>query len=184
MILVSRHLTDYLKIPDYFIIRINLAWEHDLPELLNHISKLNHDVFLDVPTNRKKPPNNEWDMKNILEACQQEPLIKYLAISNVECIEDYQDILTSIIGLNLSVCIVPKIESVKAANNIETIVSHLPTSPQRTIMIDHDDMFSDMVSKDIDPSLLYTEYILPIIRKCKKYDVRVLRTAGIIFTDR
>lgn len=154
-----------------------------MSELLNHISKLNNEIFLDIPIGRKKPPNNEWKISDILDACNQEPLIKYLAVSNVEDPSHYQEILAGISGLNLSVCIVPKIESVFAANNIETIVKALPTTPQRTIMIDHDDMFSDMVLNNIDSSLLYTDYILPIVRKCKKYDVRILRTAGVVFTD-
>lgn len=186
MILVSRHLTDYIDVPDYFIIRINLAWEHDMSELLNHISKLNNDIFLDIPINRKKPPNNSWDVSKIIQACVTEPLIKFLAVSNVESPEDYAEIKKGLQQTQIldRVCIAPKIESVFAAKNIENIVSDLPKTPQRTIMIDHDDMFSDMVAKNIDSSLLYTDYILPIVRKCKRYDVRVLRTAGIIFTDR
>jgi hypothetical protein len=50
-------------------------------------------------------------------------------------------------------------------------------------MIDHDDLFSDMIKNNIDPSALYNQYILPIVRRCKKYDVRVLRTAGVVFCD-
>lgn len=186
MILVSRHLTDYIDVPDFFTIRINLAWEHDIEELLNHISMLKNDIFLDIPINRKKPPNNKWDINKIIKACQDEPLIKYLAISNVEEPKDYEEILYAISNLQelYNVCIVPKIESVKAAEHIELIIGGLPKIPQRTIMIDHDDMFTDLMSRDIDPSTLYTNYILPIIRKCKKYDVRVLRTAGVVFTDK
>jgi len=185
MILISRHLTDYLDIPDFFIVRINLAWEHNLEELLNHISLINNPIFLDIPIGRKKPPNNTWNNSEIIQACIQEPLIQYLAISNVECNNDYAQIQTDLVSAQIHnrVCIVPKIESIKAVQNIDEIVTSLFTMPQRTIMIDHDDLFSDMIKNSVDPSLLYTEYILPLVRKCKKYDVRVLRTAGVVFCD-
>jgi hypothetical protein len=185
MILVSRHLTDYIDLPDYFVIRINLAWEHNLEELLNHISLLANPIFLDIPIGRKKPPNNFWDSSDIIKACVEEPLIQFLAISNVESPNDYKEIQAKLTDKNIEnrVCVVPKIESVVATENIKDIVEYLPTVPQRTIMIDHDDLFSDMVKKNIDSSLLYNQYILPLVRQCKKYDVRVLRTAGVVFCD-
>lgn len=185
MILVSRHLTDYIDLPDYFVIRINLAWEHNLEELLNHISLLHNPIFLDIPIGRKKPPNNNWQTDDILKACIEEPLIQYLAISNVESSLHYKEIQEKLIENDIAarVCIVPKIESIKATENIEEIVNALWTIPQRTIMIDHDDLFSDMVKNGVDSSLLYSQYILPLVRKCKKYDVRVLRTAGVVFCD-
>lgn len=185
MILVSRHLTDYIDLPGYFVIRINLAWEHNLEELLNHISLLSNPIFLDIPVGRKKPPNNCWEIADIIKACNEEPLIQYLAISNVESPQDYTKIQTALSNTSIQcrVCVVPKIESTKAVENIEEIVNYLDTIPQRTIMIDHDDLFSDMIKQNIDSSLLYSQYILPLVRKCKKYDVRVLRTAGVVFCD-
>jgi hypothetical protein len=185
MILVSRHLTDYIDFPPYFIIRINLAWEHDLQELLNHISTLSNPIFLDIPIGRKKPPNNQWNIDNIITACKEEPLIQYLAISNVECQKDYNEIQQKLTNDHLTnrVCIVPKIESIKAVENIDNIIIALDTEPQRTIMIDHDDLFTDLMKNNVEPSKLYNEYILPVVRKCKKYDTRVLRTAGVVFCD-
>ena len=185
MILVSRHLTEYIDLPDYFIIRINLAWETNLEVLLNHISSLKNPIFLDIPIGRKKPPNNTWNTDDIIKACLEEPLIQYLAISNVESTEHYSVIRSKLAKNNLSsrVCIVPKIESILAADNIDIIVAGLDTEPQRTIMIDHDDLHADMVKNGIDSSLLYNKFVLPIVRKCKKYDVRVLRTAGVVFCD-
>jgi hypothetical protein len=185
MILVSRHLTDYIDLPDYFVIRINLAWEHDIAELLNHISLLHNPIFLDIPIGRKKPPNNEWNTNDIIQACVQEPLIQYLAVSNVESSEHYQEVKNSLesCAIQSRVCIVPKIESIKATQNIENILLGLNTELQRTIMIDHDDLFSDLIRNNIDPSTLYNQYVLPVVRRCKKYDVRVLRTAGVVFCD-
>jgi hypothetical protein len=186
MILVSRHLTDYVDFPPYFVIRINLAWEHDLAELLNHISTLSNPIFLDVPVGRKKPPNNQWNIDDIIKACLEEPLIQYLAISNVESEDDYSLVKSKLEENELTdrICIVPKIESVKSVENIENIVINLNESPQRTLMIDHDDLFTDMMKNNIDSTLLYNEFILPVVRKCKKYDVRILRTAGVVFTDK
>ena len=138
-----------------------------------------------IPAPRKKPPNNVWKTSDIIAACVQEPLIQYLAISNVESYEDCREIHDALESCQLhnKVCIVPKIESIKGVNNIDDTLDALYTNPQRTIMIDHDDLFTDLVKNNIEPSHLYTIYILPLIRKCKKYDVRVLRTAGVVFCD-
>jgi len=188
MILASRHLTDYIDLPEHFVIRINLAWEHDIEELLGHIAKLKNDIFLDIPIDRKKPPNNEWELDEIFGACKEESSIKYIAISNVEKAEDIDEWYDCLKRHNLEhqICIVPKIESVQAATNIGNILIALPSPnlmTQKTIMIDHDDMFSDIVKLGLDSNSLYTDYIIPIVRACKRRDVRVLRTAGIVFTD-
>ena len=72
MLIVSQNLTNYnIEIPDGAIYRINLAWISDLETLKNILEKhKNHDIFMDLPKNRMKPPNNKYSMdelKPILE---------------------------------------------------------------------------------------------------------------------
>lgn len=182
MILMSRHLTEYLDIPEHIVIRINLAWEHSVDQLLNDISKLNHSIFLDMPIGRKKPPANQWPFELVNEIASKIPNIHYLGVSNVDTVEQLTEYISKI---DSQLQIVPKIESVEAAQNIDQLINILPKKPplHRYIMIDHDDMCSDIIKRSLDPALLYTDFIFPVIQKCKKQDVGVLRTAGVVFCD-
>ena len=83
MIIVSQNLTNYdMPIPDDAIFRINLAWVNDLIELKNLLSKHSqHSIFLDMPVNRTKPPNNTYSLDDLLSVFTEHKNIKYFAIS-------------------------------------------------------------------------------------------------------
>ena len=181
MLLISRHLTEYnIDIPEDAVIRINLAWEDDRGKLDYHLDNLIHDVFVDIPTGRTKPPATNWTLETVGQLCDEFNCIKYVAASNVEndeVIYKYRHFLPH------AVTIVPKIESVIGCENATTTISALPTNTKRTIMIDHDDLFVDIMNRKLPPKSLYNEYILPLCNWCAQNDVRVLRTAGIVFAD-
>ena len=62
MLIASQNLTNYdVNLPDDVIFRINLAWINDLDTLKNILEKHeNHKIFIDLPKNRTKPPNNSY----------------------------------------------------------------------------------------------------------------------------
>ena len=67
MILISQNITNYdIPIPENSVFRINLAWINSITELtkLLEIHK-SHSVFLDLPVNRTKPPNNNYSLNDI-----------------------------------------------------------------------------------------------------------------------
>ena len=79
MLIVSQNLTNYdIDLPKDVIYRINLAWINDL-EILKKILKTHsqHSIFLDLPKNRTKPPNNKYSMDEIKPILENFPNIKY-----------------------------------------------------------------------------------------------------------
>ena len=77
--------------------------------------------------------------------------------------------------------IVPKIESPKAIRNIEEITQSLKTE-KKFIMLDHDDLFSAILSND-EGKESFHEHITNLVDFCKKHNISMLRTVGVMFSD-
>jgi citrate lyase beta subunit len=176
---MSRHLTEYNIVPAGAVIRINLAWEPDEGQLKQHIEELTHHIFLDVPSGRIKPPNTHWEAEKVILIANAHQNIRYLGISNVEHSEQ---LMYWICKAPQRVNIVPKIETIKGVMNIEEICGVLKLP--RTIMLDHDDLFADLLKNSKLPEILYTKFINPLVNFCTTHNVRLLRTAGVVFSDR
>ena len=179
MLIVSQNLSNYdIPIPKNAIYRINLAWINDLNEL-NLIVKKNHshDIFLDLPKGRIKPPNNKYSIEDILPIIKSNSNIKYLAISNVE---DANDVLkfTNIVPDHTS--IVPKIESRNGIKKIQEIVAEL--NEEKVVMLDHNDLYSEILRSGGNPKE-FTDYIQKLVEFCSENDVKLLRTIGVMFAD-
>ena len=67
MILISQNLVNYdIPIPKNAVFRINLAWVSSIDQLKELLTlHKKHDIFLDLPTNRTKPPNNRYSLGDI-----------------------------------------------------------------------------------------------------------------------
>ena len=85
MLIISQNLTNYkVDIPKDAIFRINLAWVNDLNELQAILKKhKTRKIFLDLPTNRTKPPNNKYSIDELIPIIKSNKNIKYFAISNI-----------------------------------------------------------------------------------------------------
>ena len=79
-----------------------------------------------------------------------------------------------------SVIIVPKIESPKGIDNIQEITDIL--KGDKIVMLDHDDLFSSILKNKM-PESKFKDYIKKIVNYCDTNDIKLLRVAGIIFTD-
>jgi hypothetical protein len=135
-----------------------------------------HSLFLDLPRNRTKPPHNKYSLEELFPIIKKYSNIHYLAISNVEKkgdLEIYEKVLPP------SINIVPKIESKKGIDNIEEITQELKS---KIIMLDHDDLFTSLVNLNEDLSTFKT-YINSLSEFCKKNNITLLRTIGVIFSD-
>jgi len=180
LIIISQNLTNYnIPIPDDAIFRINLAWVNSLNELTNLLNKHKlQKIFLDLPINRTKLPNNKYSINEIIPIINQYTNIKYFAISNIEKLEDvkpYVDIIPK------SITIIPKIESPNGINNIKEITDCLP-GPEKIVMLDHDDLYSNMIKENQLPSK-FKDHIEKLVDFCEKNDIVILRTIGVIFSD-
>ena len=180
MLIVSQNLTNYdIPIPKNAIFRVNLAWCNSIDELKLILKKhSNFKIFLDLPTKRIKPPNNRYTIQDLIPIINSNKQIHYLAISNVESSSDLQKYFEL---LPKNVTVIPKIESSKAIENLQNITSILPES-EKILMLDHDDLFSDILKKNETESK-FKEYIKILIKFCDKNNIKLLRTVGVVFND-
>ena len=144
-------------------------------KLLKKYSK--HDIFLDLPIRRIKPPHNFYNFDKIIPFIFKYPNIRYLAISNVG---SYEDIRKHVDLFHKQVCIVPKIETKKGVENISEICAGI--IGEKIIMLDHDDLFSDLMKNNVPASKFFT-YIEELVDFCNQNSVRLLKTRGVIFSD-
>tara|TARA_Y100000310_G_C20484242_1_gene716131 strand:- start:203 stop:772 length:570 start_codon:yes stop_codon:yes gene_type:complete len=179
MIIISQNLTNYdFPIPKDAIFRINLAWISDLDTLEEILEKhKEHKIFLDLPKNRTKPPNNKYSMTELEPIIKKFDNIKYFAISNVNSSDD---IKTFKKFMSDSIIMIPKIESPQGVENIDEIVKSL--GAEKIIMLDHDDLYSAILKSNDNPENFQT-HIKNLINFCNNNDVTLLRTIGVMFGD-
>ena len=180
MLIVSQNITNYdIPLPKDAVFRINLAWVNSIDELKTILKKHeSHAIFLDFPVNRTKPPNNKYTLNDVVLILQKYNNIKYIAISNVETETDLDEYLEIIPN---HVTIIPKIESQKGIENIETIVKKLEYK-ERIIMLDHVDLYSDLLKSNLPPSK-FTFFINKLTEFCNSNNIILLRTIGVLFSD-
>ena len=179
MLIVSQNLTNYdIKLPENVIYRINLAWIDNLETLKNILDKhKNHSIFLDLPKNRTKPPNNKYSMNELKPILEKFQNIKYFAISNVDSAANLLEFLKY---LPKNITIVPKIESQIAVDNIEEISNLL--DKEKIVMLDHDDLYSSILKLNDDPKN-FPKCIQSLIDFCNSNHITLLRTVGVMFAD-
>ena len=179
MLIVSQNMTNYdVDLPENVIYRINLAWINDLKTLKEILKKHeNHQIFLDLPKNRTKPPNNKYSMDEIKPILENYKNIKYFAISNVDSEKNLTDFLQY---LPNNIIVVPKIESPTGVKNIEEITNLLGS--EKIVMLDHDDLYSSMVKSNDEPKN-FPIYVKSLIDFCNLNNVTLLRTVGVMFAD-
>lgn len=178
MIILSQNLTNFdFPIPSNAVFRINMAWVNDLSELQSLLKKHEeHEIFLDMPIGRTKPPHNKYSFDDLLPLMSARN-IKFFAISNVETPED---ILPYLKKLPEHITIVPKIESPDGVDNIENITNVL--QKEKIVMLDHDDLFSKLIKKNEDPSK-FKEYITKLLEYGQQNNIKILRTIGVVFSE-
>ena len=179
MLIVSQNLTNYeIDIPQDAIFRINLAWINDLKELEVILERhKTRKIFLDLPTNRTKPPNNKYDIAELTPIIKSNQNIKYFAVSNINSLDDLE-MYFSIIPKRVT--IVPKIESVEGVLNIKQITDAL--GDNKIIMLDHDDLYSSII-KSNKPISKFLECFNKLAEYCNEHNVILLRTIGVVFGD-
>ena len=179
MLIVSQNLTNYdLPVPKEAIFRINLAWVNSLEELKNLLKKnQGHEIFLDLPRGRIKPPNNKYTIDEVLPIIESHDNVKYLAISNVDSVEDISNLI-KIIPKHTT--IIQKIESRSGVKNIAKIVEIL--GREKIVMLDHDDLYSEILRNHGNQEE-FIKYLENLAAFCDKYNVILLRTIGVLFAD-
>ena len=180
MIIISQNASNYdVKLPKDCVFRINLAWCNNLDEL-EEILKIHEgqEMFIDLPINRIKPPNNRYSLNELIPIIQNNKQIKYFAVSNVETTNDLTKFLESI---PKRVTIIPKIESPKGVENIQEITEAL-NYDKKYVMLDHDDLFSAIIRNNQSHDI-FQNYVKKLVNFCEENGISILRTVGVIFSD-
>lgn len=174
LVIVSNHLLKVMKVEfprEHIVVRINVAWIPTKEGLFELLSTITHDVFLDFPQGRSKPPLPTLNLDEILEIVPQFKNIKYFAISNVE---DPIAVAELKARLPESVELIPKIETKKG---IEGLVSIIDKIDAKHIMLDKEDIYTNINHNHIE-----FERLVKLARTtCKKKDVTVLELQGVVF---
>jgi len=180
MIIFSQNLANYgLPIPQNAIFRVNLAWVNSLKELQVILEKQkSREIFLDLPANRTKPPNQKYNIDDLLPIIKNNPNIKYFAVSNINSIDDLEMYFNTI---PKHVTLIPKIESVEGVSNIKQITDALGTT--KIIMFDHDDLYSSIIESN-QPTSKFLECFNNLVEYCDNHNVVLLRTIGVVFGDK
>ena len=81
MLIISQNVTNYdIPINDDAIFRINLAWVDSIDELKQILeTQQNRKIFLDLPINRTKPPNNRYTLDEIIKIIELYDNIAYFS---------------------------------------------------------------------------------------------------------
>ncbi len=165
-----------LKLPDYALLRVNLAWHKDLASVSSMLSKYKkHKIFMDIPVGRKKPPNHKHDLDDVARLANGFDNVAYVAVSNVE---GPQDLIYYCKEFKAN--IVPKIETYKGVTHAGDIIDALNYKPA-LLMLDHEDLFANLVYHMKEKH--YLEVVQVLVDTCKKKKAHLLRAQGIIFSN-
>ena len=162
MLVISNNLIDKMPLPYSAIIRINLAWIKSKEEL-RHLLDNKHDIYLDFPDGRKKPPVPTFTIEEAVEFAKH-PNVKYFAISNAEDVDFLKRL-----DLDKNTELIPKIETIKGVHEIPAMIK----MGIKTIMLDKEDLYTDC---DCDATL----YNL-LLDEVRKNDIKILELQGVVF---
>ena len=163
-----------VEFPKHMVARVNVAWLDSLAELRGVLNKVKHDIYLDYPKGRTKPPKPKISLEDTIASAHQFPHVKYFAVSNVEEPESINEIKKM---LPNHIEIVPKIETERGILNLENIV--LATGVG-AIMFDKEDLYSD-VNHDAEK---FDKLMKLTWAKGEKLGIKVLETHGVVFMPR
>src|SRR3989344_268180 len=167
MIIVSHHLLKktHIEFPnDHVVMRINVAWIHEVSELIDLLGKIKHDIYLDYPQGRSKPPRPTMTLEEVLELIPHYKNVKYFAISNVE---DPQAIARIKARLPKGTGLIPKIETRKGIESLGKIIDSIAA---QYIMLDKEDLYID-IERDHE---LFERLIDQARKTCKEKGVKIL----------
>lgn len=173
MLLISNHLLGKggLSFPNNTVIRVNVAWIPTKEELIETLKKITHEIYLDYPQGRTKPPQPKISLEDTIMIAHQFSQIKYFAVSNVE---DPQKIYKIKEQLSDNINLVPKIETKQGINNLEKIIKKInPTY----IMLDKEDLYLDVKRN----SRLFQTLVNLARKKSKILGIKILELHGVVF---
>lgn len=173
MIIVSNHLlnTTHVEFPKDVVVRVNLAWMKDLKTANETLAKIKHDVYLDYPQGRSKPPKPTLSLKEALALASKYKQVKYFAVSNVEEPDAVEELRAKIPS---HIEFVPKIETTRGIKNLAAIVK---AGKVKHAMLDKEDLYVD-----VDRKQDVFEVLIDAARgTAKSCGITLLELQGVVF---
>jgi hypothetical protein len=171
MIIISNNMLGRMPIPEDVVIRVNLAWYETFKEAADALKGIKHEVYLDFPSGRTKPPTPTIVMHEALELVNRfKP--KYFALSNSENPELLETIKEA---MPHETELVPKIETVAGVMALE----QMGRIGIRTVMLDREDLYRD--AGHSNRLLFFLEKELK--DTAKVWGIDILKLSGVVFTD-
>jgi citrate lyase beta subunit len=172
MVLISNHLIQekIIKPPKDAVIRVNLAWVQD-EQRLKECMDTEHQIFLDYPYGRAKPPQPTWTIEESVSIANSYQVVKYYAISNAEEPFFLQRLRESI---RSDVIIIPKIETSTGVDRLGEITEAAETE---MVMIDKEDLFMN-----IKYPKAYLSAMATLRTACAYRKIQILAIAGVVFS--
>ncbi len=173
MIVVSNYILEknHFSLPAHVVVRVNVAWVKTAKELEMILKSIAHDVYLDYPQGRSKPPRPTLTLEETIAFAHRFPHVKYFAVSNVENPHAIHSIQRR---LPARISVVPKIETQKGIEALEHIVEKIGA---KYIMLDKEDLYVD-VDRD---AALFEELIERAREKTERAGAEVLELHGVVF---
>jgi len=174
LVIVSNHLLERTKIilpRDHVVIRINVAWIPTKKKLTDLLRTIKHDIFLDYPLGRSKPPRPKLSLDEVIKLIPSFSHIKYFAVSNVE---DPVAVAKIKARLPKNIELVPKIETKKGIEWLPKIIDSIDA---KHIMLDKEDLYVN-VRHD---QRAFDALVKKARMSCKKKGVGVLELQGVVF---
>jgi hypothetical protein len=150
---------------------VNVAWVNSVEELHGILDRVKHDIYLDYPQGRTKPPTPVISLQDTIATAHKFPHVKHFAVSNVE---DPEDIFQIKSQLPAHIGIVPKIETELGIENLEKIVQKIQN---QYIMFDKEDLYLD-VDRDSEK---FQSLIDTARQKSKELGIEILELHGVVF---
>ena len=140
-------------------------------ETLRKALNIRHNVFIDYPEGRTKPPVPVISLDDVLDNLTSNVI--FFATSNIES-GNIASLFKKVMPNGVK--FVPKIESARGIENIVDICDKC--SPQY-IMLDTEDLFTDL-NGNIEK---FEYYIKKIEDFCSKNNVKIFKINGVVFSD-
>ncbi len=174
MLLISNNVDSLgINYPKGAVIRINTAWVNTKDALEDELIRLkDHDIYLDYPIGRKKPPLPKMSFESLFILMMQYENIKYFAWSNAEIPEDLAFARDKI---PQRIMLVPKIETLIGVLRLEEIVK---ASQTKLIMIDKEDLATAAGNAEI-----YQHFLEHTRKKAEQLGIEAIELKGVIFAE-
>ncbi len=175
MIVMSNNLRPRLPMDQGVTVRVNVAWVDTVVDLITILEDLKtHDVYVDYPTGRKKPPVPTITYNGVLDIIGQYDNVKYFAVSNAEGYGQMERVREEVPN---RIQIIPKIETEIGVLNLFHICSGAMTD---IVMLDKEDLYTD-VHQDAKKF----NNLVDVLRvNAAKQNIRVLEMQGVVFYER